>query len=112
MLSVFDLVLTATLDKLDEWYKRDSKRRKIRREFVVAFYVLASFCFGLLMTTRAGFYIFNIFDGYVCGATSLLIICIVQLATVLFAYRTKFSSWYEKWPPAQWPGEAFITHIR
>lgn len=64
------------------------------------------------MTTRAGFYIFNIFDSYVCGAIPLLLICIVQLATVLFAYRTTFSSWCEKWPPVQWPGEAFITQIR
>jgi SNF family Na+-dependent transporter len=104
-------VLTATLDKLDQWYERNPKRRKIRREYVVAIYVLISFSFGLLMTTRAGFYIFNIFDGYICGAIPLLIICIAQLATVLFAYRTTFSSWYEKWPPSQWPGQAFITHI-
>jgi hypothetical protein len=106
------LVLTATLDKLDQWYERNPKRRKIRREYVVAIYVLISFSFGLLMTTRAGFYIFNIFDSYICGAIPLLIICIAQLATVLFAYRTTFSSWYEKWPPSQWPGQAFITHIR
>ncbi|CAF0722025.1 unnamed protein product [Adineta steineri] len=104
-------VLTATLDKLDQWYDRSPKRRKIRREFVVAIYVLISFAFGLLMATRAGFYIFNIFDGYVCGAISLLIICIVQLATVLFAYRTTFSSWHQEWPPSQWPGQTFIRHI-
>ncbi|CAF0755628.1 unnamed protein product [Adineta steineri] len=105
------LLLTATLDKLDQWYDRSPKRRKIRREFVVAIYVLISFSFGLLMATRAGFYIFNIFDGYVCGAISLLIICIVQLATVLFAYRTTFSSWHQEWPPSQWPGQTFIRHI-
>jgi hypothetical protein len=64
------------------------------------------------MTTRAGFYIFNIFDGYVCGAIPLLIICIVQLATVLFGYRTTFSSWCKTWPPKQWPGQTFIAHIR
>ncbi|CAF3110744.1 unnamed protein product [Rotaria sp. Silwood2] len=104
-------VLTATLDKLDQCYDRYPKRRKIRRELVVAIYVLISFSCGLLMTTRAGFYIFNIFDGYICGAFPLLLICIAELSTVLFAYRTTFSSWCEKWPPAQWPGQTFITHI-
>ncbi|CAF0970177.1 unnamed protein product [Adineta ricciae] len=104
-------VLTATLDKLDQWYERSPKRRKIRRELVVAVYVLISFSFGLLMTTRAGFYIFNIFDGYICGALPLLIICIAQLTTVLFAYRTTFKSWFQKCPPPQWPGQTFITHI-
>ena len=106
------LVLTATLDKLDEWYDLNPKRRKIRREVVVAIYVLISFTVGLLMTTRAGFYIFNIFDGYVCGALPLLLICIFQLTTVLFGYRTTFASWFEKWPPAQWPGQTFINQIR
>jgi len=104
-------VLTATLDKLDQFYDRNPKRRKIRREIVVAIYVLISFAFGLLMSTRAGFYIFNIFDSYVCGAIPLLIICIVQLITVLFAYRTTFASWFEKCPPSQWPGQTFITQI-
>jgi hypothetical protein len=110
--SISLLVLTATLDKLDQWYDHNPKRRKIRREFVVAIYVLISFTVGLLMTTRAGFYIFNVFDGYVCGAIPLLVICIAQLTTVLFAYRTTFASWFEKWPPAQWPGQTFITQIR
>jgi len=110
--TLFFSVLTAASDKLNQWYERNPKRRKIRREIVVAVYVLISFSFGLLMTTRAGFYIFNIFDGYICGAISLLIICIAQLTTVLFAYRTTFSSWFEKWPPSQWPGQLFITHIR
>lgn len=105
-------VLTATLDKLDQWYDRNPKRRKLRREWVVAIYVLISFAFGLLMTTRAGFYIFNIFDSYVCGAVPLLIICITQLVTVLFAYRTTFASWFERFPPRQWPGQTFITQIR
>ncbi|CAF3376546.1 unnamed protein product [Rotaria socialis] len=104
-------VLTGTLDKLDQWYDKYPKQRKIRREYVVAIYVLISFSFGLLMTTRAGFYIFNIFDSYVCGAIPLLIICIAQLITVLFGYRTTFSSWFEKWPPSQWPGQTFIAHI-
>ncbi|UJR37778.1 hypothetical protein I4U23_030470 [Adineta vaga] len=105
-------VLTAALDKLDQLYDRSPKRRKIRREFVVAIYVFISFSFGLLMTTRAGFYIFNIFDGYICGAIPLLIICIMELGTVLFAYRTTFTSWFQKCPPTQWPGQTFITHIR
>ena len=109
---LFSLVLTATLDKLDQWYDRQPKRRKVRREIVVAVYVVISFAFGLLMTTRAGFLIFNIFDGYVCGALPLLLICIAQLGTVLFAYRTNVSSWFEKWPPAHWPGQTFIMHIR
>jgi hypothetical protein len=108
----FSLVLTAALDKLNQYYDQHPKQRKIRREVVVAVYVLISFSFGLLMTTRAGFYIFNIFDGYICGAIPLLLICIVQLTTVLFAYRTTFSSWCQKWPPVQWPGQTFITHIR
>lgn len=100
------------MDKLDQFYDRNPKSRKLRREIVVAIYVLISFFFGLLMSTRAGFYIFNIFDSYVCGAIPLLIICIVQLTTVLFAYRTTFASWFEKCPPSQWPGQTFITQIR
>lgn len=111
-LSLRFAVLTATLDKLDQFYDRNPKQRKIRRELVVAVYVLISFTVGLLMATRAGFYIFNIFDSYVCGAIPLLIICIVQLVTVLFAYRTTFASWFEKCPPSQWPGQTFITRIR
>lgn len=63
------------------------------------------------MTTQAGFFIFNVFDGYVCGTIPLLIICIVQLITVLFGYRTTFSSWFTNWPLTHWPGQLFISHI-
>lgn len=103
----FHSVLTAALDKLNQCYEHNPKRRKIRRELVVAIYVLVSFIFGLLMTTRAGFYIFNMFDSYVCGAIPLLIICIFELATVLFGYRNNTSSW-----SAHWPGRSFIENIK
>ena len=108
----FSSVLTATRDKLEQWYSQNPKRRKIRRELIVAIHIIISFSASLAMTTRAGFYIFNMCDGYICGSLPLLIICILQLVTILFGYRTECSSWVEKYSPSQWPGRAFITRIR
>ncbi|CAF1206547.1 unnamed protein product, partial [Didymodactylos carnosus] len=100
-------VLTAAIDKLAQL----RQHKKLRRETVVAIYVLISFLCGLPMCTKAGYYIFNLFDSYICGPLPLLIICIAELFTVLFLYRKNFLSWFKQWPPDVWPGKLFIMHI-
>ncbi|CAF1156700.1 unnamed protein product [Didymodactylos carnosus] len=100
-------VLTGAFDKISGLRK---KKKKLR-EIIVAIYVLISFLCGLPMCTKAGFYIFNLFDSYICGTLPLLIICIIELFTVLFCYRTTLSSWFEKRKPNAWPGKLFIRHI-